>query len=154
MAGAKVEIEVDNAAALAALQGAQNALRGAGLHATLEDIGEYMLRATRESAAEEVSPDGLAWPALSPRYARRKAKLRPGLPMLKFDNHMLGDRLSYQVDDAGGAVYIGTSAPQGATQHFGRGAIPPRPWLGVNDADAEEILAIVHDHLAAPFGAE
>jgi len=41
-----------------------------------------------------VSPDGTPWAALSPRYAKRKERERPGVPKLKFDNHMLGDRLS------------------------------------------------------------
>lgn len=150
MAGAKIEIQVDDAKVLASLESGQQALSQDGFQATQRDIGEYMLRATRDRAATESGPSGEEWPALSPRYARRKAKLRPGLPMLKFDNHMLGDQLSYQIE--GDTLFVGTSAPYGARQQFGGGGIPPRPWLGVNDADAEEILAIVRDHLAAPFG--
>ena len=30
------------------------------------------------------------------------------------------------------------------------GDIPARPFLGVSESDAEEILAIVHDYLANP----
>jgi len=81
------------------------------------DIGEYLLRSTRDRAARQISPEGSAWQALSPRYKARKDKERPGLPMLKYDNHMLGDRLSYQVE--GGALLLGTSAPYGARMHFG-----------------------------------
>lgn len=117
MAGARIKIEVDDAALTGALANVQAELGAAGLRATLADIGEYLLRATRELAAEEVSPSGYAWPALSPRYAKNKAKLRPGLPMLKFDNHMLGDRLSYQVMDD--VLSVGTSAPYGAIHQFG-----------------------------------
>ena len=63
----------------------------------LRDIGEHELRATRERAGREQGPDGVPWVALPPRYAARKAKTRGGLPMLKFENRMLGDQLNYQV---------------------------------------------------------
>lgn len=150
MAGAKIEIQFDDAAALASLDGAQQVLSPAGFKATLQDIGEYMLRATRDRAATESGPDGSAWPALSPRYAARKQKLRPGVPMLKFDNHMLGDMLSYQLADDQ-TLLIGTNAPYGATQQFGRGGIPARPWLGASGEDGAEILEIVRDHVRAPL---
>lgn len=150
MAGAKVEIQFDDAQALAKLQRAQDVLDGDGLRATLTDIGEYMLRATRDRAATETGPDGEAWPALSPRYARRKAKLRPGLPMLKFDNHMLGDQFTYQIE--GDTLFVGTMAPYGARQQFGGGGIHARPWLGASDADAQKIGQITLDHIQAAIG--
>lgn len=100
-----------------ALAKAAAALDDSGMTAMLADIGEYLLRSTRERGAREISPDGTAWQALSPRYKAQKDKRRPGLPMLKYDNHMLGDRLSYQVE--GAALLLGTSAPYGARMHFG-----------------------------------
>ncbi|MCR6495153.1 phage virion morphogenesis protein [Thermomonas sp. S9] len=76
-------------------------------------------------AARQVAPDGGAWPALSPRYKRRKDKRRPGLPMLKDDAPMLGDGLHYQVPPGVGVLYLGTSVRYGAAQHFGHGASCP-----------------------------
>lgn len=80
-------------------------------------MGEYMLRSTRERAAKEIDPDGNKWRALSPGYAKWKAKKRPGVPILKFDFHMLGDQLSYQAD--GDGLLVGTNAPYGAIHQFG-----------------------------------
>jgi phage virion morphogenesis protein len=112
---ARVEITADTASA--ALSNALDAMQGDGLRLMLEDIGEYVLRSTRDRAAQQKAPDGTAWAPLSPRYKRLKDKKRPGLPMLRFDFHMLGDQLSQQVQ--GNDLVIGTSAPYGARQHFG-----------------------------------
>lgn len=117
MAGARIEFEVDLKLASRALQKAVDALGGDGVTLLLSDIGEYLLRSTRDRAAAQISPDGTPWAALSPRYAKRKERERPGLPKLKFDNHMLGDRLAHQVE--GTMLLVGTSAPYGAIQQFG-----------------------------------
>jgi len=137
MSGARVEITVDDKDVQAALQQAVDALGPDGLAPLLGELGEYLLGTTRDRAATETGPDGEAWPALSPRYAKRKQRLQPGRHMLVFENHMLGDGLSWQID--GDALYVGTNAPYGARQQFGGGGIPARPWLGVSDADVEGI---------------
>ena len=123
-------------------------LEGNGRDLMLRDMGEYLMGSTAARAARQVTPAGEAWPALSPRYKRRKDKLRPGLPMLKYDNHMLGDGLSYQVPPGEGALYHGTSVRYGAAQHFGYGGIQPRNWLGLSDEDGVELVAIAQDHIA------
>lgn len=112
---ARVEITANTISP--ALRSAVDALQGDGRRLMLEDIGEYMLRATRDRAARQVSPEGTPWQALSPRYKRLKDRKRPGVPMLKFDFHMLGDRLSQQV--VGDTLFVGTSAKYGAIHHFG-----------------------------------
>ncbi|HET8942292.1 MAG TPA: phage virion morphogenesis protein [Rudaea sp.] len=95
MAGAKITITVDDAqvqAMFARLMAfGEDAVADAG-----RDIGEYMLRSTRERSAREQSPDGVPWVALSPKYAARKQRKRPGVGLLHFDDFMLGARLSYQ----------------------------------------------------------
>lgn len=146
MAGTTVTIAVDDAA-VRALFGRLAAFGAAPTRATLVDIGEYMLRSTRERTDREESPDGVPWVALSKKYERRKQRLRPGVRMLHFDNFMLGARLSYQV----GADYvdIGTSAKYGATHQFGRDGIPARPWLGASAADLAELRQILAAHLQA-----
>ncbi|MHB1273624.1 MAG: phage virion morphogenesis protein [Rhodanobacter sp.] len=137
MTGARIIIELDAGATSAALSGLSQQLDAAGQQQLLDKVGEYVLIATRDRAMLQVAPDGAPWSPLSPRYARRKDKLRPGLPLLKFDNHMLGDQLVWQVE--GDSVLIGTNAPYGARQQFGGGGIPARPWLGLSDLDEEQI---------------
>ncbi|MEI7036443.1 phage virion morphogenesis protein [Fulvimonas yonginensis] len=187
MAGARIEFEVDTTLASTALQRALGVLGGDGLTLLLSDIGEYLLRSTRDRAALEQAPDGSHWRALEPSYARWKGRKRPGVPILKFDNHMLGDRLAHQVD--GSTLYVGTNAPYGAIHQFGgtihiaarsqqayfhhsKGEVSPqfvdkrkanfaqwvtlpaydidmpaRPFLGISDQDASEIVQITQDHL-------
>ena len=145
--GARIEIIRDTARPT--LRRAMAAMQGDGLRLMLDDIGRYMRNATMDRAEREVAPDGSPWPALTPRDQRRKQRKRPGRKMLRFDNHMLGDRLAHQV--VGDAVLVGTSAIYGATHQFGRGNIQARVWLGLSDEDETEIEAIAADHLSGMF---
>lgn len=88
-----------------------------GLGAALGEIGELLVRSTRDRASDQVDPGGNPWVVLSPRYKRVKEKKRPGAPMLKLDFHMLGDQLSHQV--IGQELFVGTNAKYGAIHHFG-----------------------------------
>lgn len=160
MAGAKLTINADIGSAQAVLRQLLGRLEGDGRNLLLQQIGEYMLDATRERAAREVDPDGIAWRALGPDYARYKRKVRPGVPILKFDYHMLGDQLSWQIE--GDSVLVGTNAVYGAIHQFGgqpgmapgAAAIPPRPWLGISSDDEDEILGILGDHLELASGGD
>jgi len=147
MAGARIEIDFDDAAVMGVLARARARLEPDGMQTMLADIGEYMVRSTRERAELEVSPSGARWDPLSPAYAKRKQKKRPGAKILHFDFHMLGDQFSSQVD--GDTLLVGTNALYGATHQFGRAGVPPREWLGVSDADAEEIKQITLHYLQA-----
>ncbi|AGG89920.1 phage virion morphogenesis protein [Rhodanobacter denitrificans] len=154
MAGARIELQLDVGEASAALNDAAAKLSPEGSRLLLSDIGEYLLRSTRDRGDHEVDPDGRRWRALEPSYRRWKAKKRPGVPILKFDHHMLGDQLSWQLD-GDTAVLVGTNAIYGAVHQFGsrdpnRG-IPARPWLGISATDADEIVALTRDHLLAAF---
>lgn len=117
MAGARIELDVNTSTAAAALDYVSTKLSPEGQRLLLEDIGEYLLRSTRDRAAQEISPDGQHWRALSPNYAKWKSGKRPGVPILKFDNHMTGDQLSRQVE--GDTLLVGTNAPYGAAHQFG-----------------------------------
>jgi len=144
MAGAKIRLEYDATTAEAALDYVGGKLDGEGRQLLLSHIGEYMLGATRDRGARQVDPSGQRWRALEPSYARWKRKKRPGVPILKFDNHMLGDQLAWQlVDDT--AVDIGTNAIYGARQQF----VGKRVWLGTSTDDDNEIVSIARDHLLA-----
>ena len=144
MATATVYVEFDGSWTLRALQRAIAELEDPTL--LMQEIGEALLISTRERAALEIGPDGVPWAPLSPRYARRKAKLRPGVPKLVFDNRMLG-RLTWQADRT--QALVGTNVPYAAAQQFGRPDInlPARPWLGTDPEDRNEILRLLRKHL-------
>lgn len=101
-----------------AIAEAMRKLEGETRQLMLKDWGEYLLRSTRERAKLEQDPDGRKWRALSPSYKRYKDRKRPGVPILKFDFHMLGDMFSWQTDGAD-ALLVGTNAPYGAIHQFG-----------------------------------
>ncbi len=110
-------VEITQNTASPALKRLLGKLRGDDQEVVFAQMGEYLMRSTRERAAREEGPDGAKWRALSPAYARQKGKKRPGVPMGKFDFHMLGDQFAYQVDTQG--LLLGTNAPYGARFHFG-----------------------------------
>ncbi|CAH0062883.1 Phage virion morphogenesis protein [Stenotrophomonas maltophilia] len=122
---AQLEVTLDSATP--ALADALRQLEGEARQLILRDWGEYLLRSTRERAKKERDPTGQRWRALEPSYKRWKQKKRPGVPILKFDFHMLGDMASWQTD-GNEAVLVGTNAPYGAIHQFG-GTIrhPARP---------------------------
>jgi phage virion morphogenesis protein len=144
MAGAFIEVSIgdterDIVAALERLRGAVANLRPA-----LAEIGEYLLQSTERRFKTQAGPDGAAWAPLSPDYAKRKKKNRDLILVL---NGYLADFQAPQVDDD--KVSVGTALPYGAAHQFGRPEknLPARPFLGLDDADAAEILAIIADHL-------
>ena len=147
MAGAYAEITVDTATP--AVSNAIEALEGEGLQRMLDDIGEHLFQSTKTRAARQVSPDGTMFAPLSASYARRKRAVRPLRPILRFDNHMIGDQLSHQV--VGETLYVGTNAIYGAAHQFGYRGIPARPWLGISDEDAVAITEIAREHLSGMF---
>jgi len=152
MAGAKLQLEYDVSTALAGLDYVAGRLDSDGRKLLLSHIGEYMLGSTRDRGVRQVDPSGQRWRALEPSYARWKRKVRPGVPILKFDYHMLGDQLAWQLDgDA--AVLVGTNAVYGAVHQFGskdpHRRTPARPWLGTSSTDDDEIIHIARDHLIA-----
>lgn len=152
MAGVRATITVDDA-------GARDVLVRIGEFGAspprelFQEIGEAMHASWRDRAAEQVGPDGVAWVPLSEEYAAYKEKKRPGVTMLKFDLHMIGDQFAYQVGDA--FVDLGTNAPYGAVQQLGGtpdmapgpAAIPARPYLGLSEEDVKTVEEIVADYL-------
>ena len=140
MAGSMLNIQLDDARFKVAFARLRDVVDGPGMRLALADIGEAMKTSTEHRAAREESPDGTAWIDLSPKYKRRKEKLRPGVPKLKFDGHMLGDMLSWQLD-GDRAVLVGTNSIYGARQQA------DRPFLGISMDDRAEIVDILGSHL-------
>ncbi|MCC4259195.1 phage virion morphogenesis protein [Pseudomonas aestusnigri] len=156
MAGARVELELDSQSAIAALREALQLLQEP--QRLQRDIGEHLINSTRDRFRDERGPDGEAWQALSPRYLANKEP-NPG-KILQRSGH-LARQISYQIQD--GDLFVGTDRIYGATHQFGAkqgqfgktsrggpipwGTIAARPFLGVSDSDADEIIALCRDHL-------
>jgi phage virion morphogenesis protein len=145
MAGAFVEVEFDAREIEKALR---NLLKKTGdLQPAFRDIGEYLLRSHDERFRAGIDPEGNLWEELSPEYQARKPKNQDKVLVLSGD---LMDSLDY--DESPTALLFGTNLIYGATHQFGRpdDHIPERPFLGISGADEDEILTILHRHLANP----
>jgi phage virion morphogenesis protein len=125
--------------------------RANDLTPAMKQIGEYMRLRTEENFANQVSPEGRAWQALNPKYAAQKRKKGGIAKILQFTGD-LRSGIAYQVERR--SVFIGTnikvgSYSLGAIHQFGapRRNIPARPFLGVSQADQEEITLILRDYL-------
>lgn len=151
MSGARVTIGVDDADVRAML-GRIADFGEAPPRAMFADMGEALVISTRDRAARQVDPDGVPWLDLSPKYQAYKDKKRPGVPILKFDFHMLGDQFGYQVGDT--FLDVGTNAIYGAIQQLGGRGIPAREYLGISDDDADLLAEILGDHLQAVIDAD
>lgn len=116
MAGANMTLEIIGDDLTPVLQRLLAYGRGA-IDQTFGRIGEYLVRSTRDRAEVQVDPTGSPWAPLSPRYKKWKDGKRPGVPILKFDFHMLGDQLSHQVINH--ELFVGTNAKYGAIHQFG-----------------------------------
>jgi phage virion morphogenesis protein len=145
MAGVSITIDIDDREVQAQLARLLQ-FGGARMREFFLDAGPELVRTTRERGERQVSPDGVPWVPLSEDYAAWKAKKRPGMPILKFDFHMLGDMLSYQARES--ELLWGTNALWGATHQLGdesRG-IPERPWLGLSPDDSSTLIDMLNEH--------
>lgn len=158
MAGARIRIDLPG---LDTAERRLGALAAAGRDLTplMRDIGEYLLRSTRERFETERDPDGRPWKPLSETTRRRK---RRNKDRILTQDGFLGGTLNYRASPAellfgSPQVYAGVhqfGAPKGS---FGRtskgspipwGDIPAREFLGLSDADGVEITGLVADYLA------
>lgn len=135
-----------------------------------EDIGEYMIEATRQRFLRSEAPDGTRWqpkkPATIERYKERGDGNRPD-PLIG-PSGRLGREINKLVSrdgvELGSALEYSAVMQHGAAQGaFGRdragrpipwGTIPARVWLGISDADERNILDIVDEHLEEAFGGQ
>lgn len=135
------------------MQDLQRLERSVGdLSPALEEIGDVLIESTKQRFNSGEGPDGQPWAENSPVTIDRKGRNQPLI-----DEGTLAEQLSYAV--TGNQLEVGSSMEYAAMQQFGGtksefphlwGDIPARPFLGISEADAAEILAIVHDHLANP----
>ncbi|HID48327.1 MAG TPA: phage virion morphogenesis protein [Chromatiales bacterium] len=151
-----ITIKIDDRGIQAALRRLQ---RQAGdLTPAMRDIGEYLVQSTKERFAEGRAPDGASWAPNRPATLARKKGSRPLIGESK--------RLSGEIFHRPGrdGVEVGSALEYAAVHQFGAkkgkfgktqkgrpipwGDIPARPFLGLSDADRDEIVAILREHLA------
>ncbi len=113
-------------------------------------IGAELESQTRRRIEDERrSPEGVPWPDWSPAYA---ATRHGGHDLLQNEGDLL-DSLHVVVDSQG--VAMGTNLVYGAIHQFGGAPvginIPKRPYLGISDANAEDLDAVVDDWLEGVF---
>lgn len=132
---------------------------GTSLKPAMQDIGEYMVGATKQRFGTGTAPDGSNWAANSALTAKLKGHNKP----LIGESKRLSNEIHYNASADG--IEIGSSLIYAATQQFGatkgsfgttkRGGpipwqtIPARPFLGVSTTDANHITDILREHLAA-----
>jgi phage virion morphogenesis protein len=125
-------------------------------------IGEYMLLQSRTRFDLSQAPSGAAWKPLAEATIRAKErsknrKQRRGAKKLYKrtranpsdilkDTFTLRDTITYQIE--GAELAIGSSLKYAKYHQLGTGRAPKREFLGVNQADRQEIKRIVADHLA------
>ncbi len=110
----------------------------------LSDVGEYLLLSHRDRWDEQSSPDGTPWAPLSEKYQAKKQRHANEILRLNDD---LRDTLNYQAEPL--SLYFGTPLEYGAAHQFGRDDInlPARPYLGLSQQDADEVLSILSGYL-------
>ena len=113
----------------------------------LEPIRNRLLEVTRRSFAGQKSPDGKPWVALSPKWAARKDRLRPGRKILQFSG-ALSSATGTFTGIEGNTVFIATRPDlvygrihqKGGRAGRNRSAkIPARPFLGFPRKDQDEV---------------
>jgi phage virion morphogenesis protein len=143
-----IQIDVDDSKVQAMLQ----RLIAFGSHPrkAMEDIATYGESSTRQRFADQAGPDGAAW------LPSQRVQEKGGKTLIK-DRHLLDSIVSSAGDN--GAEW-GSNLIYAAIHQFGGQAgrgrkveIPPRPYLGINSEDEENILDIINGHLASAVDA-
>jgi phage virion morphogenesis protein len=146
-------VRFDGTAAQASLRGL---LAGVDNPAPLlAQLGEYTLRTTRDRFKTQTAPDGTAWQALVPWYKKEKSQNKNRVLTLR--GFLRGQLVSQVV--GGKSVEVGSNLVYAAVHQFGatikpksakvlafRGhvaesvTIPARPYLGLSEADKNELV--------------
>jgi phage virion morphogenesis protein len=122
--------------------------------ALMAALADWLFKVTRESFQKQASPEGQSWQALSPNYAARKARLRPGRNILQFTGTLQRPGVGLLTGFTERVAWVESRLPYGAVHQYGGRAgrrlaalIPARPYLpGVAFAEAEG-ARIADEHL-------
>lgn len=154
-------VKFDGTAATASLRGLLAGIENPA--PLLAELGEaVVLRSTRERFKTQTAPDGTAWAALQPWYKREKHRNKNRI--LTLSGQLRGQLVSQVV--GGKSVEVGSNLVYAAVHQFGgtirpqnakllhfRGhvaksvTIPARPYLGLSEADKNELVERTLDWL-------
>jgi len=139
--------------------------RLADMSPVYSDIGEYLVKSTKDRFGRSEAPDGSKWapkrPATIERYRRMgDGKLtRPLIgPSRRLGNEVAAIPSRDQVEVGSSLEYSGVMQDGAAKGAFGTnkrgspipwGTIPARVWLGISETDERNILDIVDEHIGA-----
>lgn len=157
-----IQVKIDDAEVLKALQQLERS--AVDLSPALHAIGEVLVESTKQRFASKTGPDGEKWDDNTDVTISTPKKNPGGGYSIKGRNDPLVDIGSlseeiYAQISRNNTLEVGSIMEYAAMQQFGGtksefphlwGDIPARPFLGISESDADEILAIVHDHLANP----
>jgi len=125
--------------------------KGVDLTAPMKSIGEEMINRTQQRFRDKEAPDGTPWADNSPVTEKRKGHGR----VLEGESNELAKQFSYSA--ASNSVEWGSLMVYAAMMNWGGtkaefphlwGDIPGREFIGLNDDDEDEVLAILADHLS------
>ena len=138
-------------------------LAGQDMTPAMNSIGEYLVRTTRDRFDDEEGPDGTPWKPLSENTKARKR--RNADKILTLDGYLRGNLVyrstPHSVDVGSPFIYAGTHQFGAERGSFGStskgtpipwGDIPARPFLGLSDADGDELTDILRDHIIERLG--
>jgi len=160
MAG--VRLTIDARSLKEHMQAAAKATRN--LRPAMRDIGEHMLRSVQRNFDAEGRP--VRWQPLAAstlmrkvggkrRSTKKRGGLRSAAARRLRGNKILTatGRLRRSISYRASArqVLIGTNVIYAATHQFGRGRIPARPFLLVQDEDKQKARSILLEHVAGNF---
>ena len=118
-----------------------------------QDIGEYLIKSTKERFAEGVSPEGAKWAPKSPTtlaaYGARKSNRIDVRPLFG-PSGSLSSKFSYlagpdSLEFGSPMIYAGMMQFGGTKAQFPNlwGNIPARPFLGISPKDETGIVGIL-----------
>ncbi len=118
---------------------------GAAVTAALNSAVKEFTNQIQEGFNKESVPGGGSWTPLSPAYAKLKAKLAGGKPILQLTGAMKESATNPQVQLSGGgtdqSVTLTASDPKSGIHEFGGGKVPARPFFTVEGQAADAVLA-------------
>ena len=157
-------VKFDGTAATASLRGLLAGIENPA--PLLAQLGEYTLRTTRDRFKTQTGPDGTAWAALQPWYKKEKSQNKNRVLTLR--GYLRGQLVSQVV--GGKSVEVGSNSIYAAVHQFGSErpqnlerlqrrhktefitratTIPARPYLGLSDADRNELVERTLDWLGS-----
>lgn len=107
-----------------------------------------MVRALRRSEQETFSSQGAALGSRWPAAADPARKVDPRLLVASGDlmNSLAGQTGESVAEIGPTRMKFGTGVPYGRFHEYGTGRMPARPFLGLSDNQARELLNIMHDY--------